>query len=87
MIIVKACLIVEFFSTINSEKTLRLVIDTIFEVALEATKKSKAIESFQSKDGVYAKIWELYKHSEEKRSNNFGGRIVTLAAKTNNIII
>lgn len=65
----------EFFSTINSKKTLSLVIDTIFEVTLEATKKSKAIESFQSKDGVYAKIWELYKHSEEKRKEKEQSRV------------
>ena len=65
----------EFFSTINSKKTLRLVIDTIFEIACEATKKTKAIKSFQSNDGVYDKIWHLYKHSEEQRKEKEDARV------------
>ena len=65
----------EFFSTINSKKTLRLVIDTIFEIACEATKKTKAIKSFQSNDDVYDKIWHLYKHSEEQRKEKEDARV------------
>jgi hypothetical protein len=56
----------DFFSTINSKKTLCLVIDTIFEIASEATEKTNPIKSFQAND-VYDKIWHLYKHSEEQR--------------------
>eukprot|EP00942_MAST-04A_sp_MAST-4A-sp1_P001215 g1215.t1 len=65
----------EFFSTINSEKTLRLIIDTIFEIACEGTKKTKAIKSFQSNDDVYDKIWYLYKHTEEKRKEKEEARV------------
>ena len=64
----------EFFSNLNSKKTLRLVIDTVFEIACEATKKTKAMKSFQSND-VYDKIWHLYKHSEEQRKEKEDARV------------
>ena len=59
-----------FFSRINSEKTLRLVINIIFDLANEP----KAIKSFQ-KNCVYNKIWELYKHSEDKRKEKEEARV------------
>eukprot|EP00944_MAST-04C_sp_MAST-4C-sp1_P003586 g3586.t1 len=65
----------DFFSNLNSKKTLRLVIDTIFEIACEATKKTKAMKSFQSNDGVYDKIWNLYRHSEEQRKEKEEARV------------
>ena len=65
----------QFFSTINSEKALRSVIDTIFEIANDATKKQKAIESFQSNDAVYYKIWSLYKRTKEKQKQKQESRV------------
>ena len=59
-----------FFSEINSEKTLRLVINTIFDAANEP----KAVESFQ-KNCVYDKIWELYKHTDDKRKEKEEARV------------
>ena len=53
---------------------MRLIIDTIFKVASEATKKTKAIKSFQSND-VYDKIWHLYKHTEEQQKEKEEARV------------
>ena len=63
----------EFFSTINSEKTLRFVINTIFEIVSKTTKKSKDIQSFD--EVVYDKIWNLYKHTEEERNEKEESRV------------
>ena len=65
----------EFFSTINSEKTLSLVINTIFEIVSKKTKKSKDIESFQSNNVAYDKIWKLYKHTKEERNEKEESRV------------
>ena len=60
----------EFFSHIQSEKSLRLVIDTIFDLADAETEK----EAFETKD-VYNKIWNLYKHTDEERERKDQSRV------------
>ena len=60
----------EFFSHIQSEKSLRLVIDTIFDLADAETEK----EAFETKD-VYKKIWNLYKHTDEERERKEESRV------------
>ena len=60
----------EFFSRIQSEKSLRLVIDTIFDLADAETEK----EDFKEKD-VYNKIWDLYKYTDEERERKEESRV------------
>eukprot|EP00944_MAST-04C_sp_MAST-4C-sp1_P001552 g1552.t1 len=60
----------EFFSYIQSEKSLRLVIDTIFDLAYAKTEK----KAFETKD-VYNKIWNLYKHTDEERERKEESRV------------
>ena len=60
----------EFFSRIQSEKSLRLVIDTIFDLADAKTEK----KAFETKD-VYNKIWNLYKHTDEERERKEESRV------------
>eukprot|EP00944_MAST-04C_sp_MAST-4C-sp1_P013990 g13990.t1 len=60
----------QFFSRIQSEKSLRLVIDTIFDLA-DAKKEKKA---FETKD-VCNKIWNLYKHTEDERERKEESRV------------
>ena len=60
----------EFFSHIQSEKSLRLVIDTIFDLANAETEK----KAFETKD-VYKKIWNLYKHTEDERERKEESRV------------
>ena len=60
----------EFFSNIQSEKSLRLVIDTIFDLADAETEK----KAFETKD-VYNKIWNLYKHTDEERERKEESRV------------
>eukprot|EP00942_MAST-04A_sp_MAST-4A-sp1_P000443 g443.t1 len=67
----------EFFSHLKSKKSLLQVIETIFEVQAETTKKqSKVIENFrQSKDDVCSKIWNLYKNTNEERERKKESRV------------
>ena len=60
----------EFFSHIQSEKSLRLVIDTIFDLADAETEK----KAFETKD-VYNKIWNLYKHTDEEKERKEESRV------------
>ena len=60
----------DFFSHIQSEKSLRLVIDTIFDLADAETEK----EAFETKD-IYNKIWNLYKHTDEERERKYQSRV------------
>eukprot|EP00944_MAST-04C_sp_MAST-4C-sp1_P009815 g9815.t1 len=60
----------EFFSHIQSEKSLRLVIDTIFDLADAETEK----EAFKTND-VHKKIWNLYKHTEDERERKEKSRV------------
>ena len=60
----------EFFSHIQSEKSLRLVIDTMFDLADAETEK----KAFETND-VYNKIWNLYKHTDEERERKEESRV------------
>ena len=60
----------DFFSHIQSEKSLRLVIDTIFDLADAETEK----KAFETKD-VYNKIWNLYKHTDKERERKDESRV------------
>ena len=60
----------EFFSHIQSEKSLRLVIDTIFDLADAKPEK----EAFETKD-ICNKIWNLYKHTDNERERKKESRV------------
>ena len=60
----------EFFSHIQSEKSLRQVINTIFDLA-DAETEEKA---FETKD-VCNKIWNLYKHTDDERERKEEARV------------
>ena len=60
----------EFFSNIQSEKSLRQVIDAIFDLADAETEK----KAFETKD-IYNKIWNLYKHTDEERERKDESRV------------